>query len=286
MARKVSTTSGRFSPTCSAAVRVSPERVEEVAHHYELFGGVSPITELTNRQADGLRQRLAAPAGRCRSTSACATGTRFSPTRCRRCGASGARRAIGFITAAHHSYSSCQQYRENVARPARRSARRRWRHRRHLRPQLVRPSALRRSQCEPRARGARNGCRRTLRRRRADLHRAQHPAVDGGVLVVSRAAPGVAGVSRAARASPTGRWSIRAEAAGRRIPWLEPDVCDYLRQARAQRRAGRGALPDRVRLRSHRGALRPRPRGRRGCAEIGLPMVRAEAVNDDPLFST
>ena len=25
--------------------RVSPERVEEVAHHYEMFGGVSPITE-------------------------------------------------------------------------------------------------------------------------------------------------------------------------------------------------------------------------------------------------
>ena len=40
--------------------RVAPERVEEVAHHYELFGGVSPITELTKRQADGLRERLAA----------------------------------------------------------------------------------------------------------------------------------------------------------------------------------------------------------------------------------
>ena len=40
--------------------RVTPERVEEVAHHYELFDGVSPITELTRRQADGLRQRLAA----------------------------------------------------------------------------------------------------------------------------------------------------------------------------------------------------------------------------------
>src|SRR5688572_31329782 len=40
--------------------RVSPERVEEVAHHYELFGGVSPITELTLKQAAGLRERLAA----------------------------------------------------------------------------------------------------------------------------------------------------------------------------------------------------------------------------------
>ena len=34
--------------------RVPPERVEEVARHYERFGGVSPITELTRRQAAGL----------------------------------------------------------------------------------------------------------------------------------------------------------------------------------------------------------------------------------------
>ena len=32
--------------------RVAPERVDEVAHHYELFDGVSPLTELTLRQAD------------------------------------------------------------------------------------------------------------------------------------------------------------------------------------------------------------------------------------------
>src|SRR5688500_12656184 len=38
--------------------RVAPERVEEVAHHYELFGGVSPLTRLTEAQAEGLRQRL------------------------------------------------------------------------------------------------------------------------------------------------------------------------------------------------------------------------------------
>ena len=40
--------------------RVTPERIEEVAHHYELFGGVSPIIKFTKRQGEGLRQRLAA----------------------------------------------------------------------------------------------------------------------------------------------------------------------------------------------------------------------------------
>src|SRR6266540_575127 len=40
--------------------RVSPERVEEVAHHYDLFGGVSPLTDLTMRQARALEANLAA----------------------------------------------------------------------------------------------------------------------------------------------------------------------------------------------------------------------------------
>src|SRR4051812_32295768 len=38
--------------------RVAPERIEAVASHYERFGGVSPLTAITMRQADGLRARL------------------------------------------------------------------------------------------------------------------------------------------------------------------------------------------------------------------------------------
>ena len=40
--------------------RVSPERIDEVAHHYERFGGVSPITELTLSQAAALESALRA----------------------------------------------------------------------------------------------------------------------------------------------------------------------------------------------------------------------------------
>src|ERR1051325_10335495 len=38
--------------------RVPPERIEEVAHQYELFGGGSPLTMSTERQAEGLQARL------------------------------------------------------------------------------------------------------------------------------------------------------------------------------------------------------------------------------------
>ena len=40
--------------------RIPPERLEEVAHHYEAIGGRSPLNALTQRQADALRGVLAA----------------------------------------------------------------------------------------------------------------------------------------------------------------------------------------------------------------------------------
>jgi ferrochelatase len=95
--------------------RVAPGRIEEVAHHYEAVGGRSPITELTLKQAAGLEQRLGA-AGMplpvyvgMRNWHPYLTDTLAEMSR------HGVRRAIGVIAAAHRSYSSCTQYRENVA---------------------------------------------------------------------------------------------------------------------------------------------------------------------------
>jgi ferrochelatase len=49
-----------FLQAVTAGRRIPPERLEEVAHHYELIGGRSPLNALTRRQADGLRAALAA----------------------------------------------------------------------------------------------------------------------------------------------------------------------------------------------------------------------------------
>ena len=90
--------------------RVAPERVEQVAHHYELFGGVSPITAITRRQAEGLEQRLA----RAGHPLPVFVGMRnwhpLLPDTLEQMQAAGVRQAVGFIAAAQHSYSSCQQY--------------------------------------------------------------------------------------------------------------------------------------------------------------------------------
>ncbi|PYR78566.1 MAG: hypothetical protein DMF86_05500 [Acidobacteria bacterium] len=94
--------------------RVAPERVEAVAHHYERFGGVSPLTDLTIAQARALEAALVARdvplpvrVGM-RNWHPFLKDTMAEMTR------AGLRRAIGFLAAAQRSYSGCLQYRENV----------------------------------------------------------------------------------------------------------------------------------------------------------------------------
>ena len=94
--------------------RVPAERVEEVARHYELFGGVSPLTAITRRQADGLRTRLAAAGVDVPVYLGMRNWHPLLPDVLRTMAKDGVRRAIGFVCAPHRSYSSCTQYRQNV----------------------------------------------------------------------------------------------------------------------------------------------------------------------------
>jgi protoporphyrin/coproporphyrin ferrochelatase len=94
--------------------RVPPGRIEEVAHHYELFGGVSPLTALTLSQADGLRTRLAASDAPLPVHVGMRNWHPYLKDTLAGMSRAGIRRAVGLIAAAHRSYSSCTQYRENI----------------------------------------------------------------------------------------------------------------------------------------------------------------------------
>jgi ferrochelatase len=95
--------------------RVAPERVEEVAHHYELFGGVSPITDLTMHQARGLEDALKAAGCSMRVYVGMRNWHPYLRDTLAEMSRDGVRRVVGVIAAAQRSYSSCTQYRENVA---------------------------------------------------------------------------------------------------------------------------------------------------------------------------
>jgi protoporphyrin/coproporphyrin ferrochelatase len=112
-------------PNCMADVRpflanvvrgrpVPPERLEAVVKHYELIGGRSPLTELTMRQADGLRAllqregpRLAVYVGM-RNWDPYLRDTLAAMQR------DGVRRAVGVILAAQQSDASWGRYQRDV----------------------------------------------------------------------------------------------------------------------------------------------------------------------------
>src|SRR5262245_52379676 len=94
--------------------RVPPSRVEEVAHHYELFDGVSPLTELTMKQAEMLRSRLKERGTPMPVYVGMRNWHPFLADTLADMSRAGVRHAVGFLAAAQRSYSSCTQYRENV----------------------------------------------------------------------------------------------------------------------------------------------------------------------------
>ena len=265
--------------------RVAPERVEAVARHYELFGGVSPITELTRRQAAGLRERLAAAGAPLPVFVGMRNWHPYLADTLGEMHAAGLRRAIGFIAAAQHSYSSCEQYRENVA-AARGALRERtgadvdvtfvgsW----FDHPGFIAANA--------------SHVRDALARLPGDLRDRARLVCTAHSIPMS-----MAGRSRYREQLETSARLVAKEAGMRECalvyqsrsgrpedPWLEPDVCDYLRRARAEGLAAAVLCPigfvcDHIEVLydlDHEAA--------EVCREAGLPMIRAETVNDDPLF--
>jgi ferrochelatase len=94
--------------------QVPPQRIEEVAHHYELFDGVSPLTELTMKQAAGLRARLKQDGPSLPVYVGMRNWHPYLTDTIREMARDGVKRAVGLVLAPHRSHSSCEQYRRNV----------------------------------------------------------------------------------------------------------------------------------------------------------------------------
>ena len=93
---------------------VPRERMLEVAEHYYHFGGISPINDHCRELITALRKELD---GRGVTLPIYWGNRNWKPMltdTLREMSATGLRRAIGVVTAAYSSYSSCRQYRENV----------------------------------------------------------------------------------------------------------------------------------------------------------------------------
>ena len=265
--------------------RVAPERVEAVAHHYERFGGVSPLTDLTIAQARALEAALVVRdvplpvrVGM-RNWHPFLKDTMAEMTR------AGLRRAIGFLAAAQRSYSGCLQYRENVdeARALLRAEGTApvevtyvgdW----HERPGFIDAVAA--------------NTREALDRLPHDLRDAARIVFTAHSIPLSMAEryPYREQLDASARlaAAALGRddWAIVYQSRSGRPgdPWLEPDVRDYLRAERARGLRAvvlcpLGFLCDHVEVLYDLDV-----EAIDTAREIGLPAVRAAAVNAHPRF--
>ena len=87
--------------------RASPGRIDEVAHHYERFGGVSPLTALTMAQAGALEDMLRARGLPLPVHVGMRNWHPYILDTLTEMSRGGVRRAIGVLAAAQRSYSGC-----------------------------------------------------------------------------------------------------------------------------------------------------------------------------------
>lgn len=95
---------------------VPPERLAEVAEHYQHFGGVSPINRLNREAIAAVEKELAARGVDLPVYFGNRNWHPMVEDTLARMAAAGVQRALVFPTSAYGGYSACRQYDEDIAR--------------------------------------------------------------------------------------------------------------------------------------------------------------------------
>jgi ferrochelatase len=261
---------------------VPRERMLEVAEHYHHFGGKSPINDQNRALLSSLRAELERRGPRLpvywgnRNWHPLLTDT------LREMADAGVKRAIAFVTSGFSSYSGCRQYRENIAAACEPLGDRA--------PQIdkIRVFFNHPGFVDPMA----DNVRAALGRFPA----AERPQVP--VLFTAHSIPTsmadscryVAQLTEAARLVAAGAgatdWQLvfQSRSGPPTQPWLEPDVCDAIRE-----RHGRGVKRLVVApigfISDHMEVLYDLDTEAADlCRELGIEMIRAATVGTDPRF--
>jgi ferrochelatase len=216
-----------FLQIVTAGRRIPPERLEDVAHHYDLMGGRSPLNALTRGQAEGLRAALAADGRALPVWVGMRNWQPFLHETLAEMKDRGCRRALGIILSSLQTEASWSRYVEDVA-----AARKK-----------VGPDAPEVAYAPPWSEHPR--FIEAMAARARDALAAIEPGrrVDARLVFTAHSVPvamaagslDAAELEAAARAiaAAVGRsaWSVayQSRSGSPRDPWLEPDVADVIR---------------------------------------------------------
>ncbi len=207
------------------------ERLADVAHHYELFGGVSPINQQNRDLIAALESELSAHGIDLPVYFGNRNWDPYLEDTLREMRDAGIQRSLAFFTSAFSSYSGCRQYREDIYRaqlavgpeaPEVLKVRTFYNH-----PGFVEANAAR----------VRDALARIPEERRAttSVVFTAH-SIPTAMADQCRYADQLAETARlVVEAAEAGSYSVvyQSRSGSPHTPWLEPDVCDHLRELRA-----------------------------------------------------
>ena len=261
---------------------VPPERMQAVAQHYELFGGVSPINEQNRKLLAALRKELDENGPRLPIYWGNRNWHPLLADTLRQMRDDGIKRALAFVTSAYSSYSGCRQYRENIEQartevgdgaPQIEKLRAFYNHPGFIEPNIENLNAALAQIPEDR----RTTTEIAFTAHSIPLSMATACEYEAQLLEACRLVAAGAGHER-------WRLVFQSRSGPPQQPWLAPDICDYLRELKARGAqdvviAPVGFISDHMEV-----IYDLDTQARQLAAELGLNMIRAATVGTHPTF--
>lgn len=266
---------------------VPPERMRAVAHHYEMFDGVSPINEQNRRLIRALEEEFARHDLRLPVYWGNRNWHPLLADTVRNMRDDGVRRALAFVTSAYSSYSGCRQYREDIHRaragvgddaPQIDKLRVFYNHPGFIAANVAHIEAAYNKIPEDR----RANTEIVFTAHSIPLSMARGCLYETQLLETCRLI--VARLPHAEKVARRWRLVYQSRSGSPSQAWLEPDVCDYLRDMRAAGATDAVIAPVGF-VSDHLEVIYDLDTEARGvCEEIGLNMVRAACAGTHPAF--
>jgi ferrochelatase len=261
---------------------VPESRMREVAHHYELFGGVSPINEQNRQLIAALERELEENGPRLPVYWGNRNWRPMLADTLSRMRDEGIKNALAFVTSAYSSYSGCRQYREDIER-ARESVGEGAPQVSKLRAFFNHPGFV-----GPNAENLRAALAQIPEARRADARVAftAHSVPEAMASGCDYERQLLETCRLVAEGAGHERWRLvfQSRSGPPTQPWLGPDICDHLRELKEAGASDVVVAPVGF-ISDHMEVIYDLDtEARQLSEEIGLDMIRAATVGAHPDF--